>query len=169
MAGIVKNTANCDAVTSQRTLWEVFVNNSAKRENHNWRILDNNGLFELNIRYVKKQNALRNFMQRCKTGHPIKMNGVVLRRIMLHSNITPNEGKYKDQPYYPVSTALFLQVKYARSCYMDETASLKLMQIKRWIKLQQRKTFGRQRKEESHLDDTLINNSPNYIITMLNY
>ena len=28
-------------------------------------------------------------------------------------------------------------------------------------------TFSRQRKEESHLDNTLINNSPNYIITMV--
>ena len=39
---IVKNTANCHGVTSHRTAW-VSVNNPARRENLNWRILDNTG------------------------------------------------------------------------------------------------------------------------------
>ena len=36
-ARIVKNPANCDTVTSQMTQYGVFVNNPARRENHNWR------------------------------------------------------------------------------------------------------------------------------------
>ena len=50
---------------------------------------------------VSKTNALRNLYnnvsQDCQS-----TTGYNLRRIMLHNDITPNEGKHKDQPYYAV-------------------------------------------------------------------
>ena len=66
-----------------------------------------------NMISVSKKNALRNLYN--NVSHDCQSTtGYNLRRIMLHNDIIPNEGKHKDQPYYAVPPSETWRINFVK-------------------------------------------------------